>query len=284
VKTIGPTFGRVAAPSRLSPQLKLWAALSLSLLLVGGGLGFYWVTQQSSSGAAAQLEKTLALQVAAATGKLDAGDFLAAAEEFKKVLQVAPDHQEARAGLERAEREQQQHLSELLGRARQLFGERRFQEAIPALEQVQEADPQNEEVGRMLGEARGALESSGQAQEAFARGVQALERKDYAGAVKELERALQLDPAHREARARLRVAQAELAKPRFGALTVNALPFGEVLLDGKSLGTTPVRVEKLPVGKHTLRVIREGYEDFERTVVVEEGQTKNLVAELVKKR
>jgi hypothetical protein len=45
-----------------------------------------------------------------------------------------------------------------------------------------------------------------------------------------------------------------------------------------------VRVEKLPVGKHKLRVIREGYEDFERTVVVEEGQTKNFVAELVKKR
>jgi serine/threonine-protein kinase len=284
VKTIGPTFGRVAAPSRPSPQLKLWAALSLSLLLVGGGLGFYWMTQQSSSGAAAQLEKSLSLQVAAATGKLDAGDFLAAAEEFKKVLQVAPDHPEARAGLERAEREQQQHLSELLGRARQLVGERRFQEAIPALEQAQEADPQNEEVRRLLSEAQGAAESSGQAQEAFARGAQALERKDYAGAVKELERALQLDPAHREARSRLRSAQSELAKPRFGGLTVNALPFGEVLLDGKSLGTTPVRVEKLPVGKHTLRVIREGYEDFERTVVVEEGQTKNFVAELVKKR
>jgi serine/threonine protein kinase len=284
LKAAAPTFARVAGPSRLSPQARVWAAISFALILTVGGVGLYWVSQSGTSGASAQLEKTLSLQVAAATEKLDAGDFLAAAEEFKKVLQVAPDHPEARAGLERAEREQQQHLSELIGRARELVGERRFQEAIPALEQAQKADPQNEEVRRLLGEAQGAVASSGQAQEAFARGVQAFERKDYAGAVKEFERALQFEPAHREARARLRSAQAELAKPRFGALTVNALPFGEVLLDGKSLGTTPVRVEKVTVGKHTLRVTREGYEDFERTVVVEEGQTQNFVAELVKKR
>jgi len=30
-------------------------------------------------------------------------------------------------------------------------------------------------------------------------------------------------------------------------------------------------------------VIRNGYEEFQRTVVVEEGQARNVVAELVKK-
>ena len=98
----------------------------------------------------------------------------------------------------------------------------------------------------------------------------------------QLQRAVELDPGHRQARARLEVARREQARPRFGTLTINALPFGEAFVDGDSLGTTPVRLEQVAAGRHTVRVVKNGYREFTRTVDVKEGETTNVVAQLEK--
>ncbi|OLC02402.1 MAG: hypothetical protein AUH45_08920 [Gemmatimonadetes bacterium 13_1_40CM_69_22] len=57
-----------------------------------------------------------------------------------------------------------------------------------------------------------------------------------------------------------------------GRLSVNALPWGNVYVDGQLLGTVPLT--DLPVwpGAHLLRVEREGFQPYERTFEIASGQ------------
>jgi hypothetical protein len=58
-----------------------------------------------------------------------------------------------------------------------------------------------------------------------------------------------------------------------GRLFVNATPWGELYLDGRLLGNTPkANLEILP-GTHRLRIVRDGYEPYERTIEVAAGAT-----------
>ena len=58
-------------------------------------------------------------------------------------------------------------------------------------------------------------------------------------------------------------------KPKPGNLIVSSDPGGaKVILNGKILGLTPLD-KKLPSGEHLLRVAKDGYEEQERSVIVE---------------
>jgi serine/threonine-protein kinase len=61
-----------------------------------------------------------------------------------------------------------------------------------------------------------------------------------------------------------------------GRLFVNASPWGQLYVDGQLIGNTPRANLALPAGAHAIRVLREGYEPFERTVQVDAGQTVRL--------
>jgi len=61
-----------------------------------------------------------------------------------------------------------------------------------------------------------------------------------------------------------------------GHLFVNATPWGQLYVDGQLIGNTPKANLALPAGDHTIRVLREGYDPFERTIKVASGQTVRL--------
>jgi serine/threonine protein kinase len=61
-----------------------------------------------------------------------------------------------------------------------------------------------------------------------------------------------------------------------GKLFVNATPWGQLYIDGQLAGNTPKANLPLAVGLHAIRVLREGYEPFDRIVRVEAGQTVRL--------
>ncbi|MBI2877495.1 MAG: Hsp70 family protein [Candidatus Tectomicrobia bacterium] len=48
---------------------------------------------------------------------------------------------------------------------------------------------------------------------------------------------------------------------QFGALTVNASPWGRVYVDGKERGETPLTIERIPAGRHQVRIVREKVPD-----------------------
>jgi hypothetical protein len=75
----------------------------------------------------------------------------------------------------------------------------------------------------------------------------------------------------------LPAAEAEPPKPaaprtptaRTGSITVRSEPSrANVFLDGKARGTTPRSLAKLPMGTHTIRVTRQGYQAHEKTITL----------------
>ena len=61
-----------------------------------------------------------------------------------------------------------------------------------------------------------------------------------------------------------------------GRLFVNATPWGQVFVDDELIGNTPRIGVPIGSGKHRVRVSRDGFESFERTVQVAPGQDVRL--------
>jgi|GEM_PF-1528134 len=70
-------------------------------------------------------------------------------------------------------------------------------------------------------------------------------------------------------------------KPGFGSLSVESVPSGsEVVVDGKSLGLAPVKLDTFPSGEHRLTVSREGYEVYRENIQIVLNQMSHIKAEL----
>jgi len=61
-----------------------------------------------------------------------------------------------------------------------------------------------------------------------------------------------------------------------GVLFINSSPWGEVYLDDRLVGTTPLAGLAVPPGEHRLRVVRPGFEPYEQSVSVAPGQQLRL--------
>jgi len=71
--------------------------------------------------------------------------------------------------------------------------------------------------------------------------------------------------------------RAEL-KPQtnYGKLSVNAMPFGTVYLDGEKLGDTPISKNRIPTGKHNILIRRNGFRDIEKNIQIRRNQTASI--------
>lgn len=62
-------------------------------------------------------------------------------------------------------------------------------------------------------------------------------------------------------------------RPITGMLKVESKPDkATVSIDGKAVGVTPLNINDILVGKHTLWVVKEGYTDFVDTIVIQKGE------------
>jgi serine/threonine-protein kinase len=75
----------------------------------------------------------------------------------------------------------------------------------------------------------------------------------------------------------------EVKKEGFGALMINAQPWGVVYLDDKEIGSTPITVPKVPEGLHKVRVVRDGFKELMVEVKVAPNKKNNLSLKLEKK-
>lgn len=61
--------------------------------------------------------------------------------------------------------------------------------------------------------------------------------------------------------------------PLYGKLNITTNPSGaEIVIDGKSYGTTPNIIQKILVGEHTVTFTKEGYSALTKTIKIEEGK------------
>ena len=65
-----------------------------------------------------------------------------------------------------------------------------------------------------------------------------------------------------------------------GTLTIDSNPPGDVLIDGKPAGRTPVRAANLKAGSHLIWIQREGHRRFTRVVQVPSDRVTRLVTDL----
>jgi hypothetical protein len=82
-----------------------------------------------------------------------------------------------------------------------------------------------------------------------------------------------------------RIEKPERAEPRMvtnyvGTLTVDANPEGEVFLNRKNVGRTPVRLENLRAGSHLIWIERDGYRRWTRVVPVAADRVSRVSADL----
>ena len=61
-----------------------------------------------------------------------------------------------------------------------------------------------------------------------------------------------------------------------GRLFVSATPWGQLYVDGQLVGNTPKANLSIAAGAHTIRVVRDGFEPYERSIQVEAGQVVRL--------
>ena len=69
----------------------------------------------------------------------------------------------------------------------------------------------------------------------------------------------------------------------FGKIIVNAVPWGNVYLDGILKGQTPITLQKVSARAHEIKVSREGYDEVRKTVRVEAGSTESISVKLRRK-
>jgi serine/threonine protein kinase len=72
------------------------------------------------------------------------------------------------------------------------------------------------------------------------------------------------------------------AAPSVGYLTINAVPYGTVVLDGVEVGDTPIVRYELSPGEHAVRIVRQGYRTESDSVSITGGNEIRLSRTLVK--
>ena len=66
------------------------------------------------------------------------------------------------------------------------------------------------------------------------------------------------------------------SRARSGRLFINATPWGQIYVDGALVGNTPKGAIPVTSGTHRVRIVRDGYAPFERTIGVASGQDLRL--------
>lgn len=62
-----------------------------------------------------------------------------------------------------------------------------------------------------------------------------------------------------------------------GYINISAIPWANVIIDGKKVGTTPILNLKLNVGKRTIIFQHQDYEEIKKVVTIKKGQNETLV-------
>ena len=66
--------------------------------------------------------------------------------------------------------------------------------------------------------------------------------------------------------------------PAAGRLFVGATPWGEVEIDGRGVGHTPLVALPIAAGWHQVRIVRDGFAPFEQRVNVGPGEDVRLTS------
>ena len=68
-------------------------------------------------------------------------------------------------------------------------------------------------------------------------------------------------------------------RPIYGSLSVESMPLmARIYIDGKEMGVTPKSIPEILIGRHELRLSKEGYADYTETVDITKGERRQVKA------
>ena len=71
--------------------------------------------------------------------------------------------------------------------------------------------------------------------------------------------------------------------PILGGVAIASTPIGaNVTIDGKMAGTTPLKLDNIFVGNHSVKITKTGYSDYTQTITIDEGKTVTINTTLTK--
>lgn len=71
--------------------------------------------------------------------------------------------------------------------------------------------------------------------------------------------------------------------PANGSINVESSPMmATVFIDGTNMGSTPRFIKQIPIGEHTVKLVKEGFVDYEETVVITRNNRSQITATLEK--
>jgi serine/threonine protein kinase len=68
-----------------------------------------------------------------------------------------------------------------------------------------------------------------------------------------------------------------------GKIIVNAVPWGNVYLDGTLKGQTPITIQNIPARTHEIKISREGYTDIIKTIDIKTGASELISVKMQRK-
>ena len=71
--------------------------------------------------------------------------------------------------------------------------------------------------------------------------------------------------------------------PIYGGVDIVSTPLmADITVDGKGVGRTPLQLDNLLVGEHTIKISKQGYKDFAQKITISDGKTEKISATLTK--
>ena len=71
--------------------------------------------------------------------------------------------------------------------------------------------------------------------------------------------------------------------PIYGGVEIVSTPLmADITIDGKGVGRTPLQLDNLLVGEHTIKISKQGYKEFVQKITISEGKTEKISATLTK--
>ena len=71
--------------------------------------------------------------------------------------------------------------------------------------------------------------------------------------------------------------------PIYGGVDIVSTPLmADITIDGKGVGRTPLQLDNLLVGEHTIKISKQGYKEFVQKITISDGKTEKISATLTK--
>ncbi len=209
-----------------------------------------------------------------ATAAYNRGDLEGAARLYKRLHALNPSYRDVETKISEVDsmlqaRTQERLLSELYAQAMTLASQNNYSEAIALLQRILQRDPEFKDTAQRLQ----ALQQKQQQQQSleeikaeYAKGMEALKRRNWTVAIIAFERVLALDPEYLDARAKL--AEANRGLENQGTETIVSLYYSQAInaMNEQDLGAALAALEKVRLLNPNYRETRKLIAKIEKTL------------------